>query len=66
MDESKNKFGKSLRVARAEKGFSQVDCALQCGVSVLTYQFWERGVCFPKDENLKRVCNILDVDWQGD
>lgn len=60
--ETGEKIGNIFKNARIDKKLSQIDCARNCGVSVVAYQYWERGVCVPKEDNLKRLCNFLEID----
>ncbi len=57
----REKLAKILKEKRIEKGLSQIDCAKKLGVSVITYQYWERGGCVPKEENLKRICEFFEI-----
>lgn len=50
-----------LKELRTEKGLSQMDAARQIGVSLLTYQLWERGITTPNEENLKKLKEVLGV-----
>lgn len=64
MENVKNKFGKLIKEARDKKEVSQIECAKGCGVSVVTYQYWERGICIPKEENMKKLCDFLNIDME--
>ena len=48
-----------LKKLRKEKGLTQADVAKRCGVSMMTYQLWERGVMFPKPENMAKLMKVL-------
>lgn len=45
----------NLKEKRLEKGMTQIDVAKACGVSLTSYQLWERGVSKPNEENKKRL-----------
>lgn len=60
--EQKKKFGCALIEARNKKGATQRDCATQCGVSIVSYQNWEHGVCSPKSDKMKQICEFLSID----
>jgi transcriptional regulator with XRE-family HTH domain len=59
--ETKNKFGSMLLEKRKESGLSQRDCAKSCGVSVVSYQNWERGICEPKEDKLILICDLFGI-----
>lgn len=58
----KKELGQKMKEARINKKLSQIDCAKNCGVSVVAYQYWERGLCMPKKDNLERVCGFLEIE----
>lgn len=60
--QKRRKLGDLLRKSREDKEITQVMCALYCGVSVVTYQNWERGLSMPKEDNLKRICHFLEIE----
>ena len=43
------------------KNWSQIDVAIKCGVSLLSYQLWERGAVNPKDENKAKLLEVLGL-----
>jgi transcriptional regulator with XRE-family HTH domain len=53
---------KKLRELRELKKITQTQMAILCGVSLTTYQLWERGVTTPKPENLKKLEQIVYSD----
>ena len=63
--ETRKKFGELLKSKRKEKNLKQIDCAIGCRVSVVSYQNWERGICEPKEENMDSICNFFVID-KGD
>lgn len=44
------------------KNWSQIDVAVKCGVSMLTYQLWERGAVKPNEENEAKLLEVLGLD----
>ena len=51
-----------LKELRKEKGMSQKALAKELGVSYRTWQYWENGASSIKPDNLKKLCEIFDVD----
>jgi len=41
--------------------WSQIDVAIKCGVSMLTYQLWERGAVKPTEENEAKLLEVLGL-----
>jgi transcriptional regulator with XRE-family HTH domain len=41
---------------------TQTDVAIAVGVSLVTYQLWERGVTTPTPENQKKLDKILRIE----
>lgn len=60
--EQKKKFGEALMAARTQKQLTQLVCATHCGVSIVSYQNWERGVCEPKPAKRELICKFLGVN----
>ena len=44
------------------KNWSQIDVAIKCGVSLLSYQLWERGAVKPTVENEAKLLEVLGLD----
>lgn len=59
----KIKFGNALKSRRSEQGKTQRECAKACDVSMESYQKWERGLCYPKKEKLKLICDFLSLPY---
>jgi len=51
-----------IKQARLNKELSQVDVAVMVGVSLMTYQLWEKEVMTPNDENLPKLLEVLGID----
>jgi len=49
----------SLRDRREELGFSQTAVAVAIGVSLVSYQNWERGVAKPRENHRIRLEKVL-------
>lgn len=60
--EQKVKFGEALAAARKDAGLAQIVCARHCGVSVVSYQNWERGMCEPRTEKMELICQFLGLN----
>lgn len=60
--EAKMKFGEDVRNARFEKDVTQSACALHCGVSIVAFQNWERGICEPKPDRMDLICTFLGLN----
>lgn len=41
--------------------WSQIAVAIKCGVSLSTYQLWEKGVTQPTPENLRKLNEVLGI-----
>jgi transcriptional regulator with XRE-family HTH domain len=46
---------------RKEKGLSQGEIAKRVGVTLMSYQIWERGHGKPNEENLVKLKEVLGV-----
>ena len=51
-----------IRKLRTQLGLTQSEVANKCGVSLYTYQLWERGNNKPNPENLKKLKKVLKVE----
>ena len=49
-----------MKEKRIALNLTQVDVALAVGVSLTTYQLWERGVTKPSPENTKKLEKVLN------
>ena len=50
---------KNLKELRHMKKLSQIEAAKACGVSLMTFQMWEREAAKPNPENLKKLEKLL-------
>lgn len=60
--EQKKEFGDALLKARKDLTISQATCARHCGVSIVSYQNWERGICEPKTDKMNLICTFLGLN----
>ena len=60
--EQKVKFGEALANARKAAGLAQIACARRCGVSIVSYQNWERGMCEPRAAKMDLICEFLGLN----
>lgn len=51
-----------LKNERKKMGYTQIDVAIKVGVSLVSYQMWEKGVSKPNEENKKKLFNILKIE----
>ena len=57
-------FGRHLRdLRKSNSKFSQQEMADMLNISRSTYTYYETGKSEPGQEKLKRICDILDVDF---
>lgn len=59
-----NDFKITLKAARVNKGFSQIDAANALGVSVVTLRSWEKGITFPNVEQIKKLEDVYSVEYK--
>jgi len=51
----------NLKEARKTKGMTQTEVAVAVGVSLTSYQLWERGVSKPNSENEVKLKDVLEL-----
>ena len=56
---AKNKFGKMLYNERIKNGLTQLECAKKFGVSIVSFQNWERGVCAPRKDKFEMALEFI-------
>lgn len=56
-------FGDHLRDLRKAMGYTQQDMADMLNISRSTYTYYETGKSQPSFQNLKKLCEILEVDY---
>lgn len=57
------KIGKFIAKKRQEKGFTQESLAEELDISNRSISKWERGICLPDAENMTKLCNTLDLNY---
>ena len=50
-----------IKSKRLELGLTQVEIAKACGVSLVTYQLWEKEASTPNEENMKKLLKTLEL-----
>ena len=50
-----------LRKLRDEHKMTQSDVARKIGVSLMSYQLWERGVMNPSEQNKEKLEKLFEV-----
>lgn len=53
----------TLKAARVNAGFTQVEAAARIGVSVSTLKNWESGYTFPKQPQIELMCNVYGISY---
>lgn len=56
-------FGTHLRKLRKENGYTQQQMAEMLNVGRSTYTYYETGNSEPSFQNLKKLCEIFDIDY---
>ena len=51
----------NLKELRKNAGMTQMELAVRVGVSLMTIQLWERQVTKPKEENLNKLKEALNI-----
>jgi transcriptional regulator with XRE-family HTH domain len=49
----------SIKELRLKKGLTQMQVAVQVGVTITAYINWEKGGCSPSPENFKKLKEVL-------
>lgn len=60
--DQKKMFGEAVLQSRKALGMTQIACAKQCGVSIVSFQNWERGVCAPRSDKMQMICDMLKLN----
>lgn len=55
------KIMSKLKEIRLERKMTQLEVSKEVGVSIMSYQGWERGGFKPNSENLKKLSEVLEV-----
>ena len=51
----------NIKEQRVKLNLSQTSVAVAVGVSLTSYQLWERGVSKPNEENMKKLKSVLKI-----
>jgi len=52
-----------LKEARKKEGMTQADVCRILGVSLVTFQIWEKGIGYPNAKNAEKLRNLFgDID----
>lgn len=46
---------------RTEKGMTQIQAAIACGVAVVTWRLWESGGGQPSVENMAKIREVFNI-----
>ena len=53
----------TLKAARVNAGLTQAEAAKKIGVSISTLKNWEKGVTFPKQPHILRICEVYGIQY---
>lgn len=53
----------SLKSARVNAKLTQLQAAEALGVAVSTLKNWEKGITFPKQPMIEKLCELYKVDY---
>lgn len=53
----------TLKAARVNAGLTQAEAAKKIGVSVSTLKNWEKGVTFPKQPHILKICEVYGIQY---
>jgi transcriptional regulator with XRE-family HTH domain len=51
----------NIKQLRKQKGLTQGEVAKRVGVTLMSYQIWERGYGKPTPENMQKLKEVLEV-----
>lgn len=55
----------NLKALRVNEGWSQSKASKELGVSLSTYQAWERGERFPKQPQIEKICQVYEYSYDN-
>ena len=55
----------TLRAARVNAGLTQAAAAKEIGVSVSTLKKWEKGIAFPRQPHIMKLCEVYGVAYDN-
>lgn len=53
----------SLKAARNNVNLTQTQAAKALGVSISTIKSWEKGITFPKQPMIEKLCKLYKVNY---
>ena len=54
-----------LKAARVNKGLTQEQVATAINRSVSTIKNWEKGISFPKQPDIEKMCDLYGIPYDG-
>lgn len=54
-----------IKEIRIKKGLTKVEVARAVGVSITAYSNWENETSEPNEENMKKLKEVLDLEYDG-
>lgn len=51
----------NFKKLREEKGWTQMQAAIACGVAVITWRLWEYGGGQPNVENMAKIREVFNI-----
>lgn len=55
----------TLKAARVNAELTQAEAAQKIGVSVSTLKKWEKGVAFPRQPHIMKLCEVYGVGYDN-
>jgi DNA-binding XRE family transcriptional regulator len=55
----------SLEALRKNKKMTQSKASKEIGVSLSTYQAWERGERYPKQPKIEKICEVFECSYDN-
>ena len=52
-----------LKALRVNKGYTQEVAAKKIGVSQKTLSNWEKGITFPDQKQIDKICEVYDTSY---
>ena len=52
----------NIKKSRNDLGMTQTEVAVKVGVSLTSFQLWERNVSKPNETNLKKLKKVLEIE----
>lgn len=55
----------TLKAARVNAGYSQIEAAKLLGISNKTLCLWEKGIRFPKQPMIEKLCELYGISYDA-